>query len=123
LEQKSLNAQIAAATATVASLTEQLDRLGANNSTPAAVALQSQLQSALDNRNSLQAELNQSVVGAAGQDKVQQLTQPYLLDGKVSPKPVQAAIAGFLLGLMLAAGVIFLMVRRLLKKLPLDPNG
>ncbi len=122
-QQKSLTTQIATVNTEVAGITDQLNRLGANNASPAAIALQSQLQSALDNRNSLQGELNQSVLNAAGEDKVQQLTQPYLLDGKVSPKPLQAAVAGFLLGLMLAAGVIFLMVRRLLKKLPLDPNG
>jgi capsular polysaccharide biosynthesis protein len=118
-QQNTLKTQIAAANAAVTAATDKLNGLGAATS-PAATAAQSLLQSALDNRNTLQSALDTSVAAAAGQDKVQQLTQPYLLDGKVSPKPLQAAIAGLLLGLMLAAGVVVLLVRRMLKRLPLD---
>ena len=120
-QQATLHAQLDTANKTVSAINDQLTRIGSTTS-PAAVAAQSQLQSALSNRDSLQNQLNAAVVAAAGTDHVQQLTQPYLLNGKVSPKPIQAGIAGFLLGLMLAAGVIVLMIRRMLKKLPLDPN-
>jgi len=121
--QKTLHTSLDTANAAVASINDQLGRLGGTGTSPAAVALQANLQSALDNRNALQNQFNTAVANAAATPHVQQLTQPYLLNGKVSPKPVQTAIAGFLLGLMLAAGVIVLMIRRMLKKLPLDPNA
>jgi len=54
---------------------------------------------------------------------VQQLTQPYLLDGKVSPKAAASGDRRIPARLMIAAGVIVLMVRRMLRKLPSDPNG
>ena len=121
-KQTSLKTAINEATTQIASYTDQLRGLPSTTS-PQAVALQSQLQSALDNRNSLQSAYDQAAADAAGKDHVQILTPAYVLAGKVAPKPIQAGIAGFLLGLMLAAGVIVLMVRRMLKKLPLDPNG
>jgi uncharacterized protein involved in exopolysaccharide biosynthesis len=121
IQQTTLHTQIDAANGVVQSLNDRL--AGISNATSAgAVALQSELQSALNNRDSLQTQLDAAVVQAAATAKVDWLTQPYLLNGKVSPKPIQAGIAGFLLGLMLAAGVIVLMIRRMLKKLPSDPN-
>ena len=41
--------------------------------------------------------------------------------GKVAPKPLHAAIAGFLAGIMIAAIVIGFLLRRLLKRQSLDP--
>jgi capsular polysaccharide biosynthesis protein len=121
-EQATLNKRIASANAEIASLTRQLNDSGSSTgtATPAQVNLQDQISAMLDQRNSLQDKLDDAVVKAASEEHVQPITQPYLLEGKVSPKPLQAGIAGMLLGIMIACGVVFLLFRRMLKKMPLD---
>lgn len=117
-EQTTLRTQIDGYTRDIESLTAELGRVGSTSA--AGVAIQAELARAVEDRSTRRTELQDAVVAAATADHVEQITQPYLLDGKVSPKPMQAAIAGFLLGAMLAAGVVFLLVRRMLKRLPLD---
>ena len=73
-------------------------------------------------RSDLSTQLNTITVNQLQKPHVEQLTQPYLMNGKVSPKPVQGAIAGFLAGIMIAALVVGLLIRRLLKREP-DPVG
>jgi capsular polysaccharide biosynthesis protein len=46
-------------------------------------------------------------------------TDPYDV-GKVAPKPLRAGLAGALAGIMIAAGVVVLLIRRRLKQMPLD---
>jgi len=125
-----LNKQIAAIDAQRSNLNDKIATLEANrlaqNPVPAEgaqeLAYQSQLNDLLTQRSSAETQLSTLTVQEAQQPHVQQLTQPYLLPGKVAPKPIQGAIAGFLAGIMVAALVIGLLVRRLLKRQP-DPAG
>ena len=125
-----LNKQIAAIDAQRSNLNDKIATLEANrlaqNPVPAEgaqeLAYQSQLNDLLTQRSSAETQLSTLTVQEAQQPHVQQLTQPYLLPGKVAPKPIQGAIAGFLAGIMVAALVIGLLVRRLHKRQP-DPVG
>lgn len=115
-QRDSLNSKIA---------TLEANRL-AQNPVPAEGApelgYQSQLNDLATQISNAQTQLNTLSVQEAQQPHVQQLTQPYLLPGKVAPKPLQGAIAGFLAGIMVAALVVGLLIRRLLKRQP-DPVG
>jgi capsular polysaccharide biosynthesis protein len=115
-EQNTLTARLSAA---------QSDRENsADPNTPSALELQ--LQAQLSNLNdqigSLTTQLNSAQVSDLQTPQVQQLTQPYEV-GKVAPKPLRAGIAGALAGMMIAAGVVVLLIRRRLKQLPLDQFG
>jgi capsular polysaccharide biosynthesis protein len=83
---------------------------------------QSQLTDLLNQRSGLETSLNQATINQFQTPHVTQLTLPYLLSGKVAPKPLQGAIAGFLAGIMIGILVIGLLIRRLLKRQP-DPVG
>ena len=48
--------------------------------------------------------------------------QPYEV-GKVAPKPMRAGIAGVLAGMLIAAGVVVLVLRRRLRDIPADQFG
>ena len=94
----------------------------AQNPVPAEGAAELQLQSQLTDlttqRNTLATSLNTVTLDQLQQPHVQQLTQPYLVSGKVSPKPMQAGLAGALAGIMIAALTVGLLIRRLLKRQP-----
>jgi capsular polysaccharide biosynthesis protein len=125
-----LDRQIAAIDVQRSSLNDKIATLEANriaqNPVPAEGATelgyQSQLNDLLTQRSSDETQLSTLTVQEAQQPHVQQLTQPYLLAGKVAPKPLQGAIAGMLAGIMVAALVVGLLIRRLLKRQP-DPVG
>ena len=103
----------------------QADRQSsANPNTPSAE--ETQLQAELDGVNSRIADtenrLDDAAVSELETRRVEQLTQPYDV-GKVAPKPMRAGIAGALAGMMIAAGVVVLLIRRRLKQMPLDQFG
>jgi capsular polysaccharide biosynthesis protein len=89
-------------------------------------AAQQQLQAELDDVNNqianAQTQLSDAQIKDLETEHVQQLTQPYDV-GKVAPKPLRAGIAGALAGMMIAAGVVILLIRRRLKQMPLDQFG
>lgn len=121
-----LNRQIAAIDAQRDTLNNRIASLeaarqSAGSTAPVSAAelsAQSQLTDLLTQRSSAQTQLNAIVLQQAQQPHVQLLTQPYLMNGKVSPKPLQGAIAGLLAGIMIAALVVGLLFRRLLKRQP-----
>jgi capsular polysaccharide biosynthesis protein len=115
-----LLAQIASLNAKVTDLQGRLANTSANSA--AAVQLQSELTNANTQLNNDKQSLNQVVVSGAQTAKLQQLTQPYAA-GKVAPKPLRTGIAGVLAGMMIAAGVIVLLLRRRLRTLPVDQFG
>jgi capsular polysaccharide biosynthesis protein len=118
-----LNTQINTLNAQIADAEHQ--RL-AQNPVPAQSAdelqKQGQLSAALTQRSTLTTSLNQATINQFQTPHITLLTQPYLLSGKVSPKPLQGAIAGFLAGIMIGALVIGLLIRRLIRRQP-DPVG
>ena len=116
-EQKFLRAQIGSVTKDVVSLTDQLDRIGSPTSS-AATALQTELKAALDQRGKLQGQFDTTAVAALVTQHPQLLTAPYLINGQISPKPMQAAIVGLVLGIVLSIGLTALSFRRMLKRLP-----
>ena len=120
----SLNASIAGVDRNIATTQNQLNALIAQNPTgsptTAETTLQNQLVILANQRTNLQSKLSDATVLDLQTPHVTQLTQPYLLDGKVAPKPLKAGIAGMLAGLMVAFCVIALLVRRLLRRMPLD---
>jgi len=88
---------------------------------------QQQLQAQLDDINNqiqnAQTQLTASAIADLQTDHVEALTtEPYDV-GKVAPKPLRAGIAGALAGIMIAAGVVVLLIRRRLKQMPLDQFG
>jgi len=88
---------------------------------------QQQLQAQLDDINNqiqnAQTQLTASAIADLQTDHVEALTtEPYDV-GKVAPKPLRAGIAGALAGIMIAAGVVVLLIRRRLKRMPLDQFG
>jgi len=118
-----LNAQISAATHDLAGFTAS--RLaGPNPNTPSAAEIeaQSQVDSLNSQRNGLQSQLDQATVDQQSSQKVQQLTLPYEA-GKVAPKPLRAGIAGVLAGMLIAAGVVVLLLRRRLRQTSVDQFG
>jgi capsular polysaccharide biosynthesis protein len=128
LTEKYLQGQIDAVNKQIDTLNTQISvaeakRLAANP-VPAQTAeelqQQSQLTDALNQRSTLTTSLNQATINQFQTPHITQLTQPYLISGKVSPKPVQGAIAGFLAGIMIGLLVIGLLIRRLLRRQP-DP--
>jgi capsular polysaccharide biosynthesis protein len=118
-----VNGQISTLNAQIAQL--EANRL-AQSPVPAQSAnelqKQSQLTDLLNQRTTLTQSLNTATINQFQAPHVTWLTQPYLLSGKVAPKPLQGAIAGFLAGIMIGILVIGLLIRRLLKRQP-DPVG
>jgi len=115
----SIDSQREALSNRIASLEATRLAQGANAPVTAAeLQAQSQLNDLLTQRSTAQTQLNAITLQQAQQPHVQQLTQPYLLNGKVSPKPLKGAIAGLLAGMMIAALVVGLLFRRLLKRQP-----
>lgn len=89
-------------------------------------AQEQQLQAELDDLNNqianAQSELSNAQINDIETQHVQRLTEPYDV-GKVAPKPMRAGLAGALAGMMIAAGVVVLLIRRRLKQMPLDQFG
>jgi capsular polysaccharide biosynthesis protein len=116
---KKANASIATLQAQVADLESRRLAQGPNQPQSAdELQKQAQLTDLLTQRSDLANQLNTVSVQQLQAPRITQLTQPYLVSGKVSPKPVQGAIAGFLAGIMIGALVIGLLIRRLLKRQP-----
>jgi capsular polysaccharide biosynthesis protein len=114
--------------------TEELDRLGTARSslvgnlsaTTPGSAQERQLQAELDDVNNqianARTQLSDAQINDLETQHVKQLTMPYDV-GQVAPKPLRAGIAGALAGMMIAAGVVVLLIRRRLKQMPLDQFG
>ncbi len=66
-------------------------------------AVQSQLSNLDDRKTSLQSTIDELTTEQAERPTIEQITQPYLLDSPVSPKPMKAAVAGGLAGFALVA--------------------
>jgi capsular polysaccharide biosynthesis protein len=124
--EKQLNDQMTILDGKIGVLQRQIANLEAarltQNPVPPETAAELQAQSELTNLTTQQGNLATQIsnvgVSQVATPHVKQLTQPYLLSGKVAPKPVQGAIAGFLAGIMIAALVVGLLIRRLLKREP-----
>jgi capsular polysaccharide biosynthesis protein len=114
-----LKGQIDTLNATVNGLTA---RLSAATTSRDQAQLQTQLSNASTQLNSASAQLSNLEVLDAQTPKLTQLTQPYTA-GKVAPKPMRAGIAGVLAGMLIAAGVIVLLLRRRLRDTPADQFG
>ena len=95
----SLNSQITSIKQQRASLNSQIDKLQSQRlarnpaSTPSAAELNLESQSAnlLSQSDDLQTNLNDLTLQQLQQAHTQQLTQPYIMPGKVSPQPLRAA--------------------------------
>jgi capsular polysaccharide biosynthesis protein len=118
-----LNGQIPILTNSLAAA-QQRRQNSATPNTPSAeeVQLQTQLNNANSQVQSYQSQLSQLSLNDVTTPKLKQLTQPYEA-GKVAPKPVRTGIAGILAGMMIAAGVVVLLLRRRLRNLPVDQFG
>jgi capsular polysaccharide biosynthesis protein len=88
--------------------------------TPSELAIANQVASDNSQVATLQSRLDTITVDDLQQPHVQQQTAPYVLSSPVSPKPLQDAAAGALAGIMLAVIVLGFLLRRLLKRQPLD---
>ena len=129
-----LNKQITSLESQIGSLTSRFDALEATRLasatlanpnppvTPAETALQSQITANNSEVASLQSRLDAVTVDQLQQPHVSQLTQPYQ-NGKVAPTPVRAAAAGALAGIMIAAIALTMLLRRRIKRQPLDQLG
>jgi capsular polysaccharide biosynthesis protein len=125
-----LSGQIVLVNNQIGTLTNQLAaaqtrRLnGPNPGTQSAEEVQytTQLNDANTQLQSLRSALTAATSADLTAQKVQQLTQPYEA-GKVAPKPVRTGIAGVLAGMLIAAGVVVLLLRRRLRNLPADQFG
>jgi capsular polysaccharide biosynthesis protein len=114
--------------AQLATLRSQRDDLVTRLSdTPSGSAQADVLQAQLDDVNSqisdTQTQLNATVLADLQTQHAQPLTQAPYDVGKVAPKPLRAGLAGALAGIMIAAGVVVLLIRRRLKQMPLDQFG
>jgi capsular polysaccharide biosynthesis protein len=104
-------------TAKVAELSE------ATAGSPEAAQLQADLDDINNQIQNARTQLSAATIADLQTDKVKPLTlEPYDV-GKVAPKPLRAGIAGALAGIMIAAGVVVLLIRRRLKHMPLDQFG
>ena len=127
---KQLNSQISDLQTQQRTLTNQLadaqsDRLASadpNNPSATETQIQAQLDSVNSRITDAQTQLARNAVQEVQTQGVEQLTAPYDV-GKVAPKPLRAGIAGALAGMMIAAGVVILLIRRRLKQMPLDQFG
>ena len=100
-----LRKQIAGIDGQEAALRGQLAALP-NNVTPKSQQLQSQLDSLQNQRGTLQSQLDTATIDQLNQPRIEQLTQPYVLDSPVSPKPLRAALAAALAALIIAAAAV-----------------
>jgi capsular polysaccharide biosynthesis protein len=94
----------------------------ATTGSPQAGVLQAQLDDVNSQITDAQTQLNAAVLADLQTQHVEALTKPYDV-GKVAPKPLRAGLAGALAGIMIAAGVVVLLIRRRLKQMPLDQFG
>jgi capsular polysaccharide biosynthesis protein len=127
-----LNKQIASINNQLGTLTTQFNDLEAKRQgqasavnpnppeTPAELSVQSEIGNLNGQVATLQGRVDAVTVDNLQQPHVQQQTQPYVLSSPVAPKPMRAALAGALAGIMLAAVALTLMFRRLLKRVPID---
>jgi capsular polysaccharide biosynthesis protein len=76
----------------------------------------SQLQSLLEQRNTLEARVDDIRLEELNQPRVERLATPYLVKNPVSPKPLRAAAAGALGGLLVAAAVLWFLARRYMSR-------
>jgi len=124
-ELKSINAQLGTLTPQFNTLEEARQRSATVTNpnpaeTPSELAVQSQISGLNQQVTAIQSRLDTVTVNQLQQPHVTQLTQPYLLTGPVAPKPLRAALAGALAGIMVAAIAVGVLVRRRLRRLPLD---
>jgi capsular polysaccharide biosynthesis protein len=115
-QQRSLTDDLAAA--------QQARFASADPNTPSAqeTQLQAQLDGVNERINNTQTQLDDNALNEIKTENVKTLTSPYDV-GKVAPKPLRAGLAGALAGMMIAAGVVVLLIRRRLKQMPLDQFG
>ena len=127
-----LNRQITSLNSQLGTLTVQFNDLEAKRQaqasvtnpnppeSPAELAVQSEITNLNGQVATLQGRLDAVTVDNLQQPHVEQQTPPYVLSGPVAPKPMRAAAAGALAGIMLAAVALTLLFRRLLKRVPID---
>lgn len=101
-----LRDQLARIDAQEASLRAQLAGLRTGSVTPQSQEIQSQLDSLQNQRDTVQSQLDTTTVDQLNQPRIEQLTQPYLLNDPVSPKPVRAALAAALAALIVAGAAV-----------------
>jgi len=128
--EKALRNQIDKDNNDITTLTNSLNRAQQarqSSSTPdipslAETQLQTQLANANSDLSSATSQLNELSIADVQAQKVHRLTEPYEA-GKVAPKPMRAGIAGVLAGMLIAAGVVVLLLRRRLRNIPADQFG
>ncbi len=99
----------------IAALDNQVQDLQSQAAVPGSAAetrIQNQIQSVISDRSDRSDQLTQVKLEQADQPRIDQLTQPYLLDGAVSPKPLRAAIAGALASLAVVGLAATFLIRR-----------
>ena len=87
---------------------------------PAELSVQSQINNLNGQVTTLQGRLDAVTVYNLQQPHIEQQTPPYTLSGPIAPKPMRAALAGALAGIMLAAIALTFLIRRQLKRVPID---
>jgi capsular polysaccharide biosynthesis protein len=108
-----LEDQLATVDERLEDLTDQLADLPSTASPTAEQTLMTtEMDSLFDQRADLQSRLEDIAVDELNAPQVDQITEAYVLDDPVSPRPLRAAIAGGLAGLMVAALAIAVLVRR-----------
>jgi capsular polysaccharide biosynthesis protein len=76
------------------------------------VTLQTEMQSLLDDRTEVRSRLEEVTVDELREPQVELITEAYVLDDPVSPRPKLAAAAGALAGLLVAAVTVSVLVWR-----------
>jgi len=115
--ENALRKQISDANTKIATLNAQRPQSSAE-----VLQQQTQLNIANSQLSSATSQLNQLAINDASAQTVKSLTNPYAA-GKVAPKPMRAGIAGVLAGMLIAAGVVVLVLRRRLRDIPADQFG
>ena len=94
----------------------RLDRASNANPTPVPTPAQTltdaEIKSLLDQRTDVNARLEAARIDFINRPRVAQITKPYKLDDPISPKPLNAAAAGGLAGLVIAAIAVAVLARR-----------
>jgi capsular polysaccharide biosynthesis protein len=105
--------QLAEIEAQLEDLSERMAELpSGTSSTAEQTAITAEMQSLFDERAELRARLDDITVDEFREPQVEQITDAYVLSDPVSPRPWRAAMAGALVGLMVAAVAVVLLVRR-----------
>src|SRR3954470_8656534 len=109
-QEKIVRANIATLSNERDTLQTELDSAAAGST--AATRINNELQDNAANLRAANSQLNDVLIERTREPRIEQLTQPYVLDDPVAPKPIRAAIAGALASLALVAVAATFLIRR-----------